>query len=302
LTVRTMGTPVRYPARLFLGQESEAEFLSRTLPVYPVFQYLDRQETGSHKVLSIGNEFRLYTKSTINGVGDSPGVYQMIANSKNADELASRMAENGYDYLLIDKPSKAYLPHKYEFAILNSDFLDRYTRLEEVNQGIYLYRFYPEGANNEFSSNLLQNNSFEYLNVEGYPERWEWNGKIQVDRTDHARTGLTSVQLHGPVFPIEYGHIFQDVPVEGGQMYTNGYWVYSKTPVTLQLQVYWLDKAGQFISSNMEWETSQPGWNWHQMSALSPENAQIGRFFASINGQEVAWFDDLCFVKGQRCP
>jgi hypothetical protein len=92
------------------------------------------------------------------------------------------------------------------------------------------------------------------------------------------------------------------VPVIEGKIYTAGYWVQTDQPVTIQLQMHWMDEQQNMIGKYIEWQISQPGWNWYDVSDLAPKGAQYGQLYASINGDAVAWFDDLCFVEGQRCP
>ena len=299
--VRTMDFEERFPLRYWLGMESQEAFLSKGLPVYPVFQYLDRQG-GRHNVLSIGNEFRLYTHATIDGAWGAPDTHQMLAGATDAADLAAKMAAKGYDYLLIDAPTAAYLPQKYDFPVVDGVFLNRFTRLETVNQGIYLYRFYPDEAPQEQAENLLQNNSFERIDPEGCPKDWLCEGKVRPAGAEKARSGKASITLRGPIPQEGYGYVFQKRTIRANQIYTAGYWVLSETPVTIQLQIYWLDEAGGLIDTSMEWKTSQPGWGWVQMSAVAPNEARGAEIYASLSNQGQAWFDDLCFAAGQRCP
>ncbi|HEX2981548.1 MAG TPA: glycosyltransferase family 39 protein [Anaerolineaceae bacterium] len=303
LTIKTMDFPQRNPYKYFLGLEDRDEFLRNYLPVYPVFQYLDHDGDGSHLVLSIGNEYRLYTKSLIDEVWGSPLAHEIVTSAKDETELAQKMSDRGYDYILVNEPEMNYRADKYLYPVLSRAFFDHYTQLVFVNNGIYLYRFIKEGVQTtSLSDNLLENSGFETL--EGTePVHWTIDGLVTVEKLpEHIHQGETSVRLQGTIPAEEYGFVYQTVPVIEGKIYTAGYWVQTDQPVTIQLQMHWLDEQQNVIGKYIEWQISQPGWSWYDVSDLAPKGAQYGQLYASINGDAVAWFDDLCFVEGQRCP
>lgn len=137
-TVRWWEIPERYPIRIWNCTESPDQFLDRILPVYSAFEYLDQQ--GSFKVLSVGNELRLYTDSEIFGVYFSKEAYQALHNNTTADELAQYLAEKGYDYILTFPPEQQHRPEIYMSGALSDDFYKRYTHLEYEHRDVYLYR------------------------------------------------------------------------------------------------------------------------------------------------------------------
>lgn len=68
----------RYPYRVALGLESGQEFLSRTVSAYDALVFLDRLEGNPPKVLSVGNEFRLYTRAQIESMNGSQHASALI--------------------------------------------------------------------------------------------------------------------------------------------------------------------------------------------------------------------------------
>jgi len=140
-TVRWWEIPERYPIRIWSSSESMEEFVERILPVYGAFEFLDQQ--GSFKVLSVGNELRLYTDSEIYGVYFSKEAYLALHTNTTADELAHFLAEKGYDYVLTFPPEQQHRPKLYMSAALSDDFYNRYTRLEYEHKDVFLYRLIP---------------------------------------------------------------------------------------------------------------------------------------------------------------
>ncbi|HHY88272.1 MAG TPA: hypothetical protein GYA06_05050 [Chloroflexi bacterium] len=301
LLVRSYAIEERHPVRLFLGLESSDEFLSRSLAIYPVYRFLDGEPGRPHRVLSVGNEFHLYTGALIDGAYDSGRARRVLAGAAGEEDLAARMAEQGYTHLLINIPEQRYRPDKYEFAALTPEFTARYGELIFAHQGILLYRFHPEGAPALEGGNLLADPGFEAFNPAGADQAWSVVGQAALEPDPaYARSG-SSLRLQGPTPPEGYGYVFQRVQVEGGKPYTAGYWVYVEQPVSIQLQVHWLDEGGMFDRS-LEWQTAQPGWNWLQFTVMAPGRAVAAELYASAASPGTAWFDDLCLARGDRCP
>ncbi len=304
LTVRATDFPERFPLKVFLGMETPQSFLSRSLPVYDTFQYLNQVDGGQHKVISLGNDFKLYTTSQIDGVGLTPKANQLIAGATSAADLASRLADNGYDYLLVNQAEVEYSPGSYTFPALDQDFFDRYTWLEFANQRVYLYRLYPQGVPASLQSrNLLQNPGFEQIDANGQVAAWS---AIGAPRPDHsggqAHSGVGTIELHGPIPQSSYSYISQEVTADARKAYTVGYWARSDTAMSLMLQIQWLDIDHKLISEEVEWKPLQAQWSWYALSSQAPDGARFARVFASASGDGSAWFDDVCFTQGGNCP
>jgi hypothetical protein len=300
-TVISFEVPERYPYRVVLGRESQEEYLARTLPVFSAYRFLDGQDSGPHRVFSLGNEFRYYTNAQIDGLNDSPAA-RWVAEAATQHELASRMAYLGYDYILINEPTRAYKQNIYGLPLLDQEFLNRYTRLEYVERGIYLYRFYPDGAPlSQEPTNLLKNEGFETYDSQDHPVNWRTYGVVYLEKGARAKQGFISLRLHGPLSAESYGSVYQQVPVEEKILYTAGYWVDSDKPVTFALQICWLDANRQTLDRDLEWEITRPGWNLYQISAMAPQGAVFAEIYASVANDDIAWFDDLCFAVGQTC-
>lgn len=304
LIVRVTDFPQRFPVKLFLGMENDQAFLSRSLPVYDAFQYLNRNNAGQHKVLSIGNEFKLYTDSQINGVILTPEAYQLASRATDAASLAARLAQDGYDYLLVNQAEVEYSPASYNFPALNQDFYSHYTDLEFASHRVYLYRLYPNSLPASLQpENLLQNSGFEQADASGQAAGWTISGHPRLDLSGgQAHSGLGAIELHGPIPQASYSLISQQVPVEAGKAYTVGYWARANTPVSLQLQIQWLDADSNPIREEVQWRPLQVQWSWYTLASQAPDNASFARIFASVTGGDPAWFDDLCFTRGGNCP
>ncbi len=140
-TVRWWEIPERYPFQIWLGKETRDQFINRILPVKGAFEYLD--QLGIFKVLSVGNELRLYTDSEIYGIFFSKEGYETLHSAITHDELANNFVRGNYDYILVYPPEQEHRPEVYTSPALNEAFFDRFTRLEYSQKDVYLYRFYP---------------------------------------------------------------------------------------------------------------------------------------------------------------
>ena len=140
-SVRWWEIPERYPVQIWRGAETQEQFVDRILPVFGAFQYLDQQ--GDFKVLSVGNELRLYTRSEIYGIFFSKEAYQAVHSAKNSAELAQNLAIGNYDYILLYPPEQEHRPEIYKSPVLNGEFFETHTRLEYNQKGVELYRFIP---------------------------------------------------------------------------------------------------------------------------------------------------------------
>ena len=151
--------------------------------------------------------------------------------------------------------------------------------------------------------NLLQNPDFEQVEASGEPRIWSSYGIIVLENSSNrVYSGQYSLKLHGPQPPEAYGFVYQEIPVTGGQTYTVGYWVYAEKPVVISLQIYWLDENHNKFGEQTDWQETRPGWNFYSMSGDAPADARFAHVFANVNGDGIAWFDELCFVSGLTCP
>ncbi|MEW5868252.1 MAG: glycosyltransferase family 39 protein [Chloroflexota bacterium] len=303
VTVPRMIYPERYPLKYALGLQNKNEFLEQNLRIYSTFEFLGRLEDSPQKILSLGNEFRLYTPATISASEDESRIYDLVANAASAADLAQLLWEKGYDYILIDQPEVLARPTLYTRAVPSQEFLRQFTKVANTEQDISLYRLIPEGKVQSYSQNLLENNGFEQVDASGHPTAWQIYGlPFLENQTTLVHSGRFSLKLHGPEPPETYGFVYQDVLVEAGITYTVGYWTFSEEPVIISLQIYWLDENHQQIGDQTEWKETQSGWNWYQMTTMAPVGTYYAQVFANVNGDRTAWFDDLCFVEGQICP
>lgn len=295
--------PQRLPINYFLGRESSQAYLSRTLSVYDAFRFIDAQPGGPHRVLSVGNEFRLYTQSQIDAIYDTPDAQQMLTAAQTPADLARAMSERGYDYLLINQPEVDNVQWKYvdPYPILqNLDFWNTYGELVFVQNGVYVYRFDAGGVVLPPAVNLLVNGGFEEPGAAGGFAGWTGQGR--ASRTARAHAGTAALQLQAPSSPGGGGYVVQTVPVEAGRVYTLGYWIQSDQPAAFLMQVRWLDGGGNVIQVTEDWRGTTTDWRWYYLIAVSPAGARSAEVYASLGGAVGARVDGACLAAGQRCP
>ncbi|MEN8173230.1 MAG: glycosyltransferase family 39 protein [Chloroflexota bacterium] len=293
-TVRWWEIPERYPVKIWLNQESQEQFVDRILPVYGALNFLDRQ--GAFKVLSIGNELRLYTDSQIYGPYFSKEAYQTLHTASNPNQLAQNLVSGDYDYILVYVPEQNHRPEIYQTPALNSEFFSNYTRLEYARRQALIYRFYPQGIDrsDDIALNLLKNPGFEL----GYADQWMLMGVSHYVVTEDYFEGQHALMIPGPE-----ASAFQDVPVLPGKIYTASYWAKSTSVgQTIQPYIQWLNADQQPVDKSAHWIEMEPGWNQYQLSTTAPEDAVIARVFISVVNQGQTWFDGLCFLQGDYCP
>jgi hypothetical protein len=294
--------PQRLPINYFLGRESREAYLSRTLPVYDAYRFIDAQPGGRHRVLSVGNEFRLYAQARIDGVYDVAEAQNLLVSAQSEANLAERLKEYGYDFILINQPEVEYVSWKYTYPILQqSDFLNHYAELVFARRGIYVYQLRPEGVNLPSPYNLLNNAGFEEINAEN-PASWGREGTILL--SNDALEGERAVLLYGPLSSNGYGYLWQQVPVEEGKIYTVGYWLraYSDQSALFLMRVVWLNQSGQIIGEELFWKNVEPEWTWYYFYTSAPREAAFARVYASAGGDQGVLVDAVCMAEGQRCP
>jgi hypothetical protein len=284
--------PERVPYKYALGLESEPDFIRRLMPVYDAFQFLNQIGDGRHKILSVGNDLRLYTFSEIYGISSKTS-YKILQNS-NVISFISELQSAGFEYLLIYPPAQIGEPKLYRVPVLDSAFFQKYTHLIYVKQDVYIYELSPEQTLPQ-SMNLLENPGFEQANTDwtlvNQPE-WIINSRL-------SHSGEMALKITGPSVSAAY----QIIPVSASDFYILGYWSNPQQPdQILQLFVEWLDENQSLISSSSRWDTLEPGWQWSELVVMAPENAAYARFIVSTATDGETIVDDLCFALGAHCP
>ena len=133
--------PERLPYRVLLRLESREEYLRRALPVYETFEFLNKKDSPP-KVLSVGNEFKLYTSAQIVGIHGSR-VAAEVLQMRSEEELKAFLSREAFDYILIDRSEATKLPHSENLLILNPEILSRLATLESGRNRFQLYRVLP---------------------------------------------------------------------------------------------------------------------------------------------------------------
>ena len=295
--------PQRFPLNYVLGIESRDAYLSRNLAVFDAFKFIDEQLGENHRVLSIGNEFRLYSRSRIDGVYDVPEANLILLEGGTAAELAQLLARSGYDYILINQPEVDFRPWKYSIpypVLKESNFLNKYAELLFVEKGIYVYHFLPEGVNFPFPRNLLKNAGFEILIADNDFSNWEEYGSVEVSK--NAYRGKASLLLHAPLSEKGFSSVYQSVSTKEGNIHTLGYWVRADHAAIFLMQLRWLDEKGSIISSEEQWKNISQTWEYYSLFSIAPKGTHFAEVHASLGNTENAYVDEVCLAEGQFCP
>lgn len=295
--------PQRFPVNYVLGRESRDAYLSRTLAVYDAFRFIESMPGGPHKVLSIGNEFRLYTNLEIGSIYDTHDARVAVSSAANPAELAQQLEQSGYDTILYNQPEVEFVRWKYvdpNPILEDQEFWNTYCRLIYVRNGIYVYQFQPDAIELTPPINLLKNDGFEEVHSGNDFAEWEEFGAIEKSR--EAYRGENSVLLHAPLSENGGGDIVQQVPVKAYELYTLGYWLRAEPSAVFLMRIYWLNEKLEVIGEEVQWRNVKEGWDFYTLSFQAPEGANFAEVHASLGNSESAWVDEICFAVGQFCP
>lgn len=289
----------RLPLNYFLGRETAEDYLSRNLPVYSAFQFIDRQPGGRHRVLSIGNEFRLYVNSRIDGVWDVEEAFDLLAFAKDEYSLMKSLNEYGYKYILINKPEVEYVASKYTFPIIEqTDFLNICCELVFARRQIYVYRVNSQIVPSTIYPNEIKNPSFEAL-TENKPAEWLIIGQVFFEKD--AKTGNEALLLYGPLSD-QSGTVKQKLNIEPERIYTLSYW--SKAlgqNAALVIRLNFLDSNQNLIEIEEYWKNPRDNWQETILHFEAPNSARYVEVEIGMGNYEGVLFDDVCFAKGQKC-
>jgi hypothetical protein len=291
------GWPIedRYPLRVALGTESYQSFLSRSVRVYDAYGFIDREYPGVHNVISIGNEFRLYTRSRIFGLG-SFQVGADVGALPPGPSLAEHLRKRGYEFMVVDQAHLDARPGLARLPVLNKVFLQQFATLEFARPGVYVYRFREGNTGNiqTAQENLLANPGFEDTGDGQTMPGWIAYGYPTIDRTGtRAHSGKCAVKVNGQ------NGFYQRIPVEAAKLYTLGYWSRADRPQqAARLQINWSNSSTTIIDVSIQLVAEDSEWKWNQMSVTSPSGAAMANVYASVHENSEVWLDDFKFTKG----
>lgn len=301
IAIRQYYISERFPYRYVLQLENSNQFLTRAVPLFQAFQFLETQEPVVKKIFSLGNEFRLYTTARVFGPLFSKEANDILHNSSDSEALAQNLRTSGYTHILFYQPEIDLRPKVYSAPILDYQFLYQHTQIIYIGNNIRIYRLNEEPDNfTDLPKNLLQNSSFETLNPQDRPVGWEIAGNLLVSSDgSQARTGKTAILITGPSIT----GAFQNVPIVAEEFYTVSYWAKPEEgQQLLQLFVMWLDKDFQIFDKSAEFAWLKPGWNNYQATFKPPPGAAYARMVVTTATSGTTWIDDLCLIPGGACP
>jgi hypothetical protein len=249
----------------------------------------------SSKVLSVGNEFRLYTTARIFSVGGSLRTYADAATADAGPQLSERLLARGYKFLIVNESPVRGNPGLSRLPVLDPRFRASFCSLEFVRRNVYLYRLKDpkSAAAGTACEDLLQNPGFEEQLAPGAVAAWFRVRAPAVDSTGkHAHTGVTAVKVD------HRNGLFQRVAVQPDVVYTIGQWSRADRPKQfVRLQVNWLDAERKRTDVSIKVAAVSADWSWYQMSMTSPRAAAFADVYASVHENSEVWLDDIRFVR-----
>lgn len=289
--------PDRYPYRLALGLQTPEAFLSDAVPVYDALQFLNQEGEDKHKVLSLGNELRMYTTSRVFGLGGSGEARLFASSLQPGPNLTHTVSGWSYDFLLVDQNQVKARPELSQLPVLQESFLRQFARLEFARHNIYVYRLLPYGSKDAAVEldNLLTNSGFEEIDPQGSPVAWFAYGHPVIDHSGaRAHSGQVAVQSGGQA------GFFQRVVVEPGKLYGLAHWTRADSVGQFaRLQINWLDEDLSIVDVSIDVIPISSEWQWHKMQVTAPNDAVFAQVYVSIHDDSQVWFDDLDFVEGE---
>lgn len=274
------------PLKVALKLESVDGYLARSLPSAAVLRRFDAGLPPG-TIAALPEAPQLYTAARVltpfNGGG-------WLLRSPTAADITEAMAAEGVTHLLLDR---ARIPQSWNRAtILESHFLDRHARVEQVLGAVYLYAIEavdPDAEERSASTELLINGGFEET-ADARPAAWHPLGEPIHDLSGReAHTGRGAIAAgtsHGVV---------QTVQVEAGTLYRLTHHARCPPGSSVRLQVNWLDRESKMISTSIDVRAASRKYETYTMYAAAPAGATHGTIFASTHDDALCWFDDFSF-------
>ncbi|GBC84654.1 hypothetical protein HRbin11_01087 [bacterium HR11] len=274
------------------SREEREAYLSRHLPAYPAYKFLNERIGPPYTVYALyAEQMAYFADGTSIGGEFGPGRYGLIANRLHDSRALYRALKGlGADYFLVSRQVvRVQLP---DDAFFHSHFRLVYARawtlLFRLSEAPWVRRVGPE---------RLHNGDFESLEA-GWPSGWTRIGTPRVDASgQYSHSGRVAVQVRGQ------NVLFQAVPVQPGQIY----WLRlharaSGTQAAARLQVNWSDVRGQFLGTDIEVVRVGPTWQKYEMAVTVPEHAAAAVIYASPHEDGIVWLDDFSFVEVKYKP
>jgi hypothetical protein len=286
--------PERVPLSLVLGNETSEQFLSRAVAVYDALQFLDRQGSPHDRVLSVGNEFRLYSSAEIVGLIGSRDA-RAIASERPDSALAASLDRENFGWLLVNWFQVRADSGVSRLPVLNREFLRGFAKLVFARKGVELYRLAPQGitGTEADATNLLSNTGFEQLDATGRPADWAVYGEPVVDTS-----GLVAHSGRNAVRADASSGFTMSRPAQSGSLYTVGHWTRADQDGQFaRLQVNWLDAQGKMVDTSIEVVPASGEWTFREFSMTAPDGIARAVVYVSVHEDGKVWFDDILFAE-----
>ena len=295
--------PTRYPIELAFGLQTRDEFLEARLPEYAPLQFLNTLGDGKHKVLSVGNDVRLYTNSHIISLyeylQETNKVRGVIWATENWTWLDLYLAlyQGGFEYVLVNQQGIRPINKdaRFEEGLFSLDFISQFLDIEYADNGFIIFRVIsPEEVSQKsdaVSENLLLNPGFEEFTGNNSLLAWYWYSTGQLDlRHKHTHSGKSAVLLNDST------PIYQEIEITAGDFYLLSAWTTANEEEDLiWLTINWLDEQRNSIDFEMWLGRVYDTYHQNMMISKAPPGAKYAHVVISVSPKNQVWIDDIEF-------
>jgi hypothetical protein len=283
-----------WPYKVALGLESRGEYLSRALPSYDSYQFLNRTYNAREiMVLEVGAHEHLYVDGEVH-TALQPGSDDVFWLTSD-DELLKWVRQRRFTHLVVNH-QEIHGTWMENTSIMSRRFLEEHVQTEYAAHHVAVHRLLSdleiEARARQVSlvDELLQNPSFEDVQA-GAPSDWDTYGSPEYDRLGkHSHSGRGAVRVG------EQGHLTQAVPVRQNEIYVLSEYIKAGAGgQSARLEVNWLDSHGNFLSTDIGVVPTTSEWRERYMPVMAPPGAEIAVIYVMAHDSGEVWFDDLSF-------
>ena len=104
------------PWEFLTGRESEESYLSRALPSYPVFEYINNNLPSNSLILFLGETMNFYCQRKVvsSTAFDINPIVTALKNAKTKEDVYTYLKQLGITHILINSPGMERLENSYK--------------------------------------------------------------------------------------------------------------------------------------------------------------------------------------------
>jgi len=266
-------------------------YLTHKLPSYPAYKLMNSLSGRNYTLYAIYDENMAYfVDGSYKGDYFGPARYApVLAKLADGEALYRELKSLGADYFLVNN-------QRFKITLPQDNFFKENFKLIYPQGSILLFDLGKGALPLSEGHQLLLNPGFENL-TEGWPSGWMRAGNPLIDTSgQYSHSGSSAVRCSGAenVF-------FQVVEVKPGTTYQLSFKARSvdgrQQPA--RVQVNWSDRAGQFLSTDLQ--VINVGKSWYPYGAVitAPPQSASAVIYAACHEQGSVWMDDFSFSEFQ---